>query len=331
MHGFVRAITYHLPPTKVTNEHLAHLHPDWNVQKTKTGIDVRSIAGPHECASDLALRAAIDLFKLGVSVREEVDYLLFCTQTPDYLVPATACILQNRLNLSMNIGALDFNLGCSGYVYGLGLADALIKSGQARTVLLLTGDTYSKFLDPDDKNTTMLFGDAGTATLICLEANSAKRMESPVYGTDGSGAGHLIVPESAFREGAPPEGHPFPISMLRPGSLYMNGAKIVDFVLTRVPEAVNLLLERSALRVKDIDLFIFHQANEYILRELGRALNIPSEKLYIDVASCGNTVSSTIPIALERAFRIGLIQPKFKVMLVGFGVGFSWAATILSY
>lgn len=331
MHAVIRAIEYHLPERVLTNGELGDAFPDWGIEKiaAKTGIIERRLAGPRECASDLAVAAAQKLFASGACGPEEVDFLLFCTQSPDYFLPTTACILQQRLGLPTGTGALDFNLGCSGFVYGLSLAKGLIETGQATRVLLLTGETYSKFLRPDDRGTRPLFGDAAAATLI------EDRAEAPpgglpwigpfVFGTDGGGMRNLIVSGGAMRQenGGGGEG-----ASGRPGHLHMNGPEIFAFTLRVVPRAVSDLLAKAGRTIDDIDLFVFHQANRHMLEHLREKTGIPQEKFVLALRHCGNTVSSTIPIALKDAAENGLLRPGALVMVVGFGVGYSWGATL---
>ncbi len=286
----------------------------------KTGIEERHIAAPEVCASDLAFEAAQALFARGAISPNEIDYLLLCTQSPDYFLPTTACLLQQRLAIPKSAGALDFNLGCSGYIYGLGLSQGLIATGQASKILLLTAETYSKYLDPGDRSSITIFGDAA-ATVVSAEPERDKPARPAyVYGTDGSGAEHLIVRGGASRS-----------SKGKTESLWMNGPEIFHFTLRVVPGCVRELLSKTGKQMEEIDLFIFHQANRYMLDHLRKKLAIPPDKFYISFASCGNTVSSTIPIALQHALNEGRLRPGMSVMLVGFGVGLSWGATLLSW
>jgi 3-oxoacyl-[acyl-carrier-protein] synthase III len=329
----ISGIAYHLPDSVLTNEQLATLFPDWPADRIeqKVGICERHIAAAGECSSDLAVAAAEKLFASHPGTRETVDYVLLCTQSPDYFLPTTACLLQERLGLSTSCGALDFNLGCSGYVYGLGLAKGLIETGQARCVLLLTAETYSKFMHPEDKSVRTLFGDGAAATLITAVEADADVIGPIVYGTDGRGAADLIVAKGAMRQGGPfkhevtsaSQGGPFP------DHLFMNGPAIFTFTLKAVPQAIDLLLQRARLEPDQVDLFVFHQANIYMLDQLRKKLRIPTEKFAVYMRACGNTVSSTIPIVLAEAWLSGQLKAGMRVMVVGFGVGLSWGAAML--
>lgn len=339
MQARVKSIDYHLPEHTLDNAQLAELFPEWSMEKItkKTGIHLRHVVDG-ECASDLAAAAATLLIERHPGLRERLDTLLFCTQTPDYLLPTSACVLQDRLGLSQRIAAFDFNLGCSGYVYGLGIAKGLIESGQARDVLLVTADTYSRLIHPRDKSVRTLFGDAGTACWIAAQADETS--ESPligpfVYGTDGGGGPNLIVPAGGMRK---PAGADTKIehqdmhgNCRTEENLYMNGAELYSFTLTRVPGLVHEALERASLTIDDVDHFVFHQANKFMLEALRDKCELPAEKFYIGVQDVGNTVSSTIPIALKQLSDAGRLREGQLAMLVGFGVGYSWGATFVRW
>lgn len=336
----IAAIEYYLPETILTNAMLVQEYPDWTVEKVaaKTGIHERRIAAPGECSSDLAVKAAQKLFAAGPTQPADIDYLLFCTQSPDYFLPTTACLLQDRLGLSHSVGALDFNLGCSGFVYGLGLAKGLIETGQARNVLLLTAETYSKFIRPADRGVRTIFGDGAAATLVSAmhTAEGFGPAIGPfVFGTDGQGACNLMVRTGGMRHPAPERREEPPAGAEsdapNPDYLFMDGAEIFTFTLAAVPRAVRQLLAASGKQLDDIDLVVFHQANQHMLEHLRAKLKIPPERFAICLERCGNTVSSTIPITLHQAARDGTLRPGHLVMLVGFGVGYSWAATLVRW
>ncbi len=337
MKAIVAAIEYYFPQACLTNEKLAAEFPEWSVEKIeeKTGIAERWIAAEDECSSDLGTAAAQRLFESGICEPADIDYILFCTQSPDHFLPTTACVIQQRLGIPTSAGALDFNLGCSGYVYGLGLAKALVETRQATNVLLLTGETYSKFIHPKDKSVRTLFGDAGTATLVRSVAGSDEFIGPFVYGTDGRGAENLMVPVGGMRYRFGHEEQQPAVdvdgNLRSEANLYMNGPEIFAFTLRVVPKVVQDLLLLVGKNLDDIDLFIFHQANQYMLEHLRKKLKIPPEKFFVGMRHCGNTVSNTIPIALKQAADEGRIQPGHLAMLVGFGVGYSWGATLLRW
>jgi 3-oxoacyl-[acyl-carrier-protein] synthase-3 len=333
----IQAIEYYLPRNLVTNQDLAAEYPDWSVDKiqSKTGILERHIAGPDECSSDLAFCAAQKLFASTEYTPRDIDYLLLCTQSPDYFLPTTACVLQHRLGLPTSAGALDFNLGCSGYIYGLGLAHGLIATCQASTVLFITAETYSKFIHPKDRSVRTLFGDAAAATIVHRSANGDNLGSAFVFGTDGQGAQNLIVPAGGMRQRSD-DGTGVAVADVNgnwrsPDNLYMNGAEIFNFTMKTVPDLVNDVLARTSKAIDDVDLFVFHQANEYMLQHLRKKLRIPEDNFYVWLGTCGNTVSSTIPIALKHALIEGRLKVGDLVMLVGFGVGYSWGVTLIRW
>lgn len=331
-------IEYVLPDTVLTNEALSEEFPDWSVDKirAKTGIDSRRIARPDELASDLGCRAAEALFAVRPNLRSEIDYLVFCSQSLDYPLPTTACLVQSRLGLSTDSGAIDLPLGCSGFVYGLGLAKGLIETRQARNILLITAETYSRYIRAADRSVRTIFGDAGAASLITANEHVDRDPLGPfVYGTDGRGGENLIVRPAGSRPPLAQCGENSPQSSRATntpsGFLYMNGAEIFTFTLKSVPAAITTLLDRSGRSLEDIDLFVFHQANEFMLNHLRDKIGIPMEKFFVFLASCGNTVSCSIPIALREAENAGRLRFGATVMVVGFGVGYSWAASLLRW
>ena len=331
----IQAIEYYLPAKKLTNDELAIAFPEWPAEQifNKTGIRTRHIAADDETAADLATMAAKQLFEKGKCAPEDIDMLLLCTQAPDFPLPTSACVIQNKLDIPTSAGALDFNLGCSGYVYGLSLAKGLIESGSAQNVLLLTGDTYSKFMHAEDKNVRTIFGDAGTATLI-QGVESAEDLIGPfTFGTDGAGADKLIVKVGGARyrdeESYSQQGGVKREDGLSQNALFMDGPSIFSFTLRVVPKMLKALYETSGLTQDDIDLFVFHQANQFMLDNLRRQSKIPEEKFILDLEEIGNTVSSTIPITLANAQRKALLKANQTAMLVGYGVGLSWAACLI--
>jgi 3-oxoacyl-[acyl-carrier-protein] synthase III len=334
VHGVISAIEYVLPSQVLTTEKLSTEFPEWTVEKIdhKTGIACRHIVSPGQCASDLAYAAASQLFLQGACQPEDVDYILLCTQSPDFVLPTTACLLQERLGVRKTSGALDFNLGCSGFVYGLGLAEGLIATSQANTILLLTAETYSIYLGRDDRSARTIFGDGAAATLVKSCDTTAGSIGPFQYGTNGAGGNHIIVENSGARHQDCGRSDRLDRGACDgPPRLHMDGPKVFDFVLRTVPQCVAALLAKAGLTLDDIDLFVFHQANALIVSELGRSLGIPPNKLQITLSHCANTVSSTIPIALKHAVHEGRLRGDDLVMIVGFGVGLSWGASLIRW
>lgn len=325
-------VAIHLPEQVLDNEHLEQIYPGWSGERfvSKTGIYERRIAGEGEYTSTLAVKAGEALFASGAVRAEDVDFLILCTQTPDHLIPTTACLVQTQLGLSTSAGAIDLSLGCSGYPYALGVAKGLIESGQAETVLLLTSDTYSRVIHPLDRSVRTIFGDGAAASLIRAVDADRPPVGPFVYGTDGSGAEHIMLPAGGVREPRSAE-----TSKEIPGengsirsreTLHMNGRRVLNFGVKIVPELVQQLCQKAGTTLDDYDLFILHQANEYMLRQIQTACGIPEDRLPITMQNCANTVSSTIPLALQSCLDDGRLKPGMRLMLVGFGAGLSWGA-----
>jgi 3-oxoacyl-[acyl-carrier-protein] synthase-3 len=317
----IKQVEYYLPEGILTNEELEKAYPEWSATKLekKVGIKQRHIAGPNETSLDLATKAAIKV--LEKEDKDLIDFVLFCTQSPDYLLPTSACLLQSRLGLKTSIGALDFNLGCSGYVYGLALAKGLINSGVCKNILLVTGETYSKFIAEDDISNRSIFGDAGTATIVTY--SDEDQLGEFIFGTDGIGAENLIVNGLSARNS-------YILKDVDRPTLYMNGPEIFNFTIETIPPLIQQVISKNKLQSSDVDYFILHQANKYILEFLISEIGLDKSKCHIDMLDYGNTVSNTIPIALKDAFEQRIIQEGDKVLLAGFGVGYSWCSTIIT-
>lgn len=318
----ISKIEYYLPQQVLTNEDLEKQFPEWSSERIqeKVGISQRHISSDSETVLDMAVQSSEKIFEN--YDRNKVDFILFCTQSPEYFLPTTACILQDRLGLRKNIGAIDFNLGCSGFVYGLAFAKGLIAAGIAKSILLVTSETYTKHIHPDDKGNRSIFGDASASAII--EKGEGNNYQF-CLGTDGSGAENLMVKKGAFKKDFElnPE-HEF-----GPENIYMNGPEIFNFTIENIPGLVKETLEVNGITMDDIDHFVFHQANSFMLNYLRKKTKIPAEKFYIDMEKTGNTVSATIPIALKNMMDKGMLKEGDKVLMAGFGVGYSWGATIM--
>lgn len=332
MKTYIKAISYFLPENVVTNEELVAEFPEWTVEKiaNKVGVNRRHIASEDTTASDLAVKAAEKLFSQYPQIkREEIDFVLLCTQSPDYFLPSSACIIQHRLGIPTECGAFDFNLGCSGYVYGLAVAKGLICGGIARNILLLTAETYNKYLHPKDKGNRTIFGDAATATIVSTDGFA--EIGNFALGSNGAGADNLIVKTGASRFPNKAEDLRFdengnPISS---DHLFMNGSEIFSFTQKNVPVVVRETLVKNNLSQEDINLFVFHQANSYMLNFLRKKIKIAPDRFYVNMDDIGNTVSNSIPIALADAFANN--QLSGNVLICGFGVGYSWGGSILKF
>lgn len=329
MEVYIKAIAYYLPEKVVTNEQLVEEFPEWSVDKIakKVGINERHIAADDETAGDMAYKAALELIQNNNVDKAGIDFVLLCTQSPDYFLPSTSCIIQHKLGLSTKCGAFDFNLGCSGYEYGLAMAKSLIVSGMAKNVLLLTAETYNKHIHPKDKGNRTIFGDGASASLISKDGFA--RIGEFVLGTDGSGYDRLIHKTGAMRHyerlndfHEDENGTP-----LSSDHLFMDGKAIFDFTSDVVPLMIEETLQKNILTSDDVDLYVFHQANKYMINYLRKLMEIDKDKFYVFMETVGNTVSSTIPIALCEAMKEDKLHG--NVVLAGFGVGLSYGAVVL--
>ena len=330
---FIKAISYYLPEKVVTNEELVKEFPEWSVDKVaqKVGVESRHIAAENETAGDMAEKAARKLFEEYQINPQSIDFLMLCTQSPDYFLPSTACVLQDRLRIPTSVGAFDYNLGCSGCIYGMAVAKGLIAAGIAKNVLLLTAETYNKYLHPSDKSNRSIFGDGAAACLISTEGFAELGEFS--LGTDGSGANNLIVKTGASRQKTTTgqfvedeEGH-----VWYDDFLYMNGGSIFNFTLDAVPAMMKEILEKNKLEKDQIDYYVFHQANKFMLNTIRKVCVLPKDKFYVNLATTGNTVSSTVLIGIKDCMKKQFIKKGDKVMISGFGVGLSWGGTILKF
>lgn len=329
----IKALSYYLPEKKVTNEELLQEFPEWSVEKVakKVGVYSRHLAAENETAGDLAEKAARLLFAEWDINPKSIDFVLLCTQSPDYFLPSTACIIQDKLGIPTSAGAFDYNLGCSGCIYGMAIAKGLIAGGIAKNVLLLTAETYNKYLHPSDKSNRTIFGDGAAACLISTEGFA--EIGDFVLGTNGSGANNLILKTGAARQKnatgnyiEDEEGH-----IWYDDYLYMNGGNVFNFTLDVVPPMIDQILEKNNLEINSIDYYIFHQANKFMLNTIRKVCTLPKEKFYINLEETGNTVSSTVLIGLKDCINNKTIKAGNQVMISGFGVGLSWGGTIVRF
>lgn len=333
----IAAIATHLPSRVLSNAELAAAFPDWSADKIldKTGIRQRRIAADDETALDLAACACAALFDQAPQWRNRVDFIILCTQAPDHVLPTSACILQHRLGLSTGIGALDINLGCSGFVYGMSLAAGLIAAGTAATVLLVTADTYSKYIHLGDKSVRTLFGDGAAATIVTSDDVAGGSIGPFVFGTDGGGADRLIVPAGGFRlprsAATAVEREDRSGNVRNDDSLFMDGGAVLNFTLREVPRTFRALLEKAEVTPDDLTAVVLHQANKFMLDALQKKLGLDDARMPRRYEMIGNTVSSTIPFVLEQELAAGHLQAGSRVMVLGFGVGLSWAGALVGF
>lgn len=336
MYAYIRAIDYYLPPNTFSNEDYFQLFPELasNKNLAKIGVENRHIVGDGMTASDMAVSAAEKLFEAGAVDRSEIDYVLFCAQEFDYYTPTTACLIQDRLGLPKSCGALDYNLGCSGFVYGLQMAKGLIVGTGVKNVLLLTSSSLTRTVNEKDRSSRFIFGDGACATVISASEENEGIGHFEI-GTDGSRGERIIIRDGRARSALTPESD-LPIedefgNITSHSTFYMDGTAVFIFGMREVPKMVAKLLEKHQCSLDDIDVFIFHQANEFMIESIRKKIGIPSEKFMVYMKDIGNTVSSTLPIAMLEAERAGRLKRGDRVLLAAFGGGLSWSGTILQY
>ena len=326
----ISRIDSYLPSMSINNSKLYSEFPNYDPEKIehKIGIRNRHIVYANETALDLAIKASEKV--LNEYDKSKIDFLILCTQSPDYYLPTTACILQDKLGLGTHVGAFDFNLGCSGYIYGLAICKGLIKAGIANNILLVMSETYSKHINKKDFANRSIFGDGAAATII--EKSDEDHIFEFVLGTDGKGMNNLIIPNGGLRKRYDVNAElktDESVNSRTDNDLYMNGPEIFNFTIKAIPNIIENTLKKNKLIIEEIDYIIFHQANKYMLDYLRKKIKVPPEKFYINMLETGNTVSATIPIALKDCFFNRIIKEGDKVLLCGFGVGYSWGATVI--
>lgn len=289
------------------------------------GVQSRRRVAPGQTTRDLCRAAGARLLEGLGWAPDSVDALILVSQTPDYRLPASACALQADLGLPPGVIAFDVNLGCSGYPYGLWLAQTMVAGGAARRVLLAVGDTISRIVDPGDRATAMLFGDAGTVTAIEADADGRAHY---ILGSDGRGAANLVVPEGGFREHVP--GADARLDGRDPAALYMDGGEIFNFTLRSVPPLVARTVEHAGVALDDHDAFLFHQANLFMLKHLAKKAKLAPEKVPMNIDRYGNTSSASIPLLMTTDLAERLRAGPTRLAMFGFGVGYSWASASLN-
>lgn len=329
----IESIAYAFPARYVGNNDLRATFPDWDFERLekRTGVFHRYVAEQDETALDLALQACGRLAAQDRLRLEEIDAVIFCTQSPDYIVPSNACLLHGRLGLRHGVIAFDINLACSGYIYGLLLADSLIRSGAAHRLLLATADTYTRYIYPKDRATRCLFGDGAAVSIICGCPNGGIR--DIFCGTAGQHYEKFMIPAGGMRLARSAETSREIVDQsgnIRTAEhLGMDGLGILSFFNATIPCLVKQVLERNQLLIQQVDLFIFHQASKLALDNLRTALAIPMEKMVYELANIGNLVSASIPVALSRVLDSGRAKQGQLVLLCGFGAGFSWGIALV--
>lgn len=336
MQNIIQDISCYFPEKILTNEQLKDEFPNLKLLELTrlTGVHQRHICSDAQTSVDMAIAAAEKLFRESSIKKQDVDFIIFCSAGGDYITPPSSCIIHNRLGLPEHCGAFDYNQGCTGYIYGLSMADSMISSGNANNILLITSEAITKTIHPNDSSNRAIFGDGATASIIVRNKDKSN-FGKFIFGTDGSKYGHIIIKHGRERFPLPKYAEDDKTdnfgNVRNDANFFMDGSEVFNFSVSKAPELVSQLLGKSGLNFDDIDFFVFHQANQIILETIGRKLKIPNSKLIIDIKTTGNTVSSTIPITLGNALYKGKIKRGNILLIAGFGVGFSWGGTIMNF
>jgi 3-oxoacyl-[acyl-carrier-protein] synthase-3 len=330
----LKDIEYYLPETVLSNQDLLKENPSWDIDSivAKSGVLSRHIADSGQTALDLAYEACKKLFaKKGIS-KDEIGAIVFCTQSPDHILPPNSYILHQKLNLGDDTFAFDINLACSGYIYGLDIVRSLFLTHQMNNILFITADTYSRYIHPKDKSVRMLFGDGAAVTLL---EKAQKGIIDIKLGAFGKGYNKFIIPAGACRipksQETGKEARDRSNNVRSQENIFMEGFSLLSLVMAKVPDNIREILKTNNLTARDIKLFIFHQASKAVSDSLRKALDISEDKVFNNITNIGNTVSASIPIAIKDALNQQRIEPGDKILISGFGVGFSWGSAILEW
>ena len=337
MKASIKAISYYLPEKIFTNRDYFQLFPEAIINEEnllKIGVQERHVIDPSETASDIAVKAANTLFLEHSINPDEIDFLVYCSLEFDYIFPGSSVVIHKQLNLSTACGTMDMVVGCSGYPYALSYAKGLVESSDFKNVLLINSSTLSRLIHPKDKASRYLFGDAAAATLVSASKGRVGIGEF-IFGTESKKFDQIIIKDGAARN--PLTDKSFVDFTDENGNItnnahiYMNGYSVFNFGLNIVPKMINNLLRKNDLTKDDIDIFIFHQANLFLIETIRKKMQIPDEKVFNFIENIGNTVSASIPIAIYEAKKAGKIKSGSKIVLAAFGVGLSWGVTIIDF
>jgi len=313
----------YLPANRVTNDQLAAQLAENGVETSnewivsRSGIEARHYAAPDELSSDLAVKAARHALEMAGKTPLDVDLVIVASSTPDFhgSFPSTACIVQQKLGMANGSAAFDVQAVCSGFVYAVSTADAFIRAGNHKTVLVIGSEVFSRIVDFNDRTTCVLFGDGAGAVLI--EASSEPGILAAKLHADGSHAGILTGPGSVL-DGA----------IAGSGFLYMDGPAVFKLAVTVLEEVAHEVLAQAGVKATEVDWLVPHQANLRIMKGTAKKLDLPLEKMVVTVNEHGNTSAASIPLALDQAVRDGRIKPGHNVLMEGVGGGFTWGAVL---
>ncbi len=330
----IESIEYYLPENIVTNADLQKENPDWNLEKIteKSGVYQRHIAGKNETAYDLSIKACDKLFQ--TNDKNNIDGIIYCTQSPDYIMPSNSFLMHKHFGLKDEMFSYDFNHACTGYIYCLAMANAFVKADMAREILLVNADTYSKYINPKDRSTRVLFGDGAAATIVKKSGRKRGIIDIDL-GSSGSGYNKFWIPAGGLRS---PKSSSTSIeieddrgNIRTQNDIQMDGFSVWSFINSVAPKQVDRLLKRNDVAKTDIDQFIFHQASKMTLESIRRSMELNEEQVFINIQNIGNTVSASIPISLRDAIDQGEIDNGSTLILSGFGVGLSYGAILMEY
>ena len=330
----IKSIEYYLPENIVTNEDLQKENPHWNLDKVaeKSGVYQRHIAGKNETAYDLSVKACDKLFQ--TNDKNDIDGIIYCTQSPDYIMPSNSFLLHNYLNLENRVFAYDFNHACTGFIYCLAMANAFVKAGMAKSILLINADTYSKYINRKDRSTRVLFGDGAAATIV-KGSNEKKGIIDIELRSFGSGYNKFWIPAGGLRlpnsDSTSVEVENDRGNIRTQNDIEMDGFGVWSFINSVAPKQIDRLLSKNNFEKTDVDQFIFHQASLMTLQSIMRLMKINKEQVFINIHNIGNTVSASIPIALKDAIDQDKINIGSTLILSGFGVGLSYGAILMEY
>lgn len=319
----IRAITSCVPPRRFDNLKETTGFEAGEVEKVvrMAGVQTRHVADDSICSSDLCLAAARDVLRALGWPPGSIDALVFVTQTPDYFLPSTCCLIHQKLGLSDACAAIDVGLGCSGYPYALWLAALMLQNQGFRRVLVLHGETPTRFADESDRAVALLFGDAGSATALeaVVPPPEAKWWFS--LHTDGSGWNDLIIEGGGFRDRFPNE--------RRKHFVVMNGANVFNFTIKRVPALIDETLQAAGVAEEAVDYFIFHQSNRFIMRHLAKKSSLPEEKIPLTIGEFGSAGGPSVPLTITRGNLARPAERALRLLLLGYGVGLSWSSALV--
>jgi len=330
----INKIEYYLPERVITNDSLANELQYFDVERIeeKSGVKSRHIANNDQTALDLAVKAVEKILSSGFD-KDQIQGIIFCTQSPDYIMPSNSFLIHKHFNFNQDVWCFDYNLACSGYIYGLVIARGFIETGLAKNILLITSETYSKYLNQKDRSTRIIFGDGGAASII--SDYNGQGIIDVILSSSGDKYNTFYIPAGGSRH--PKDIHTKKTTVDNSGNvkslenIHMDGFAVWQFISKNVSEQISKLLKRNNLSVNDIDLFILHQASKITLDSLVKVLKIKEDKVFYNLKYVGNTISASIPIAIKDAEDKGRLNRGDLILLSGFGVGLSWGSIIIKY